>query len=171
MLCFRCERRARFLEGKPDCFRCECKDVTRSVHGCYQFVPCVPVVTAVQGKDCRPRFAAPMIAAREQAVRLAEELQPTLVMLNDTETVILYMQVSPPTVDIHDSNEPCTPEVCDACIVLKDLYEDEWRMSCDWGSSSERNEILKRCEQVLLHMGLVKGEGSVVAKNATVDKA
>jgi hypothetical protein len=56
-----------------------------------------------------------MIAAREQAVRLAEELQPTLVMLNDTETVILYMQVSPPTVDIHDSNEPCTPEVCDAC--------------------------------------------------------
>jgi hypothetical protein len=80
MLCYRCERRARFLEGKPDCdFRYQCKNPTASIGSCYQYIPCYPVVTIPDRPgDKRPRFGPALLSSREQAVRVLEPPSVTL---------------------------------------------------------------------------------------------
>jgi len=50
MLCFRCEHRATYLETGAGP-RCECKDPLSSVHSCYMFIPCAPVITEKTNPD------------------------------------------------------------------------------------------------------------------------
>lgn len=53
-LCYRCEKRAKYLEGLPGAYRHECKDLTRSVGRCYQFEPVKPICVKPQENDDRP---------------------------------------------------------------------------------------------------------------------
>ena len=77
MLCFRCEHRAKFLEGgsRP---RYECGDIERSNAGCYMFTPCRPVVVKPNEGDKRPMFGPNMIAGRYTAVELDDEMELTI---------------------------------------------------------------------------------------------
>lgn len=71
-LCFRCENRALFLEGKGQP-RCECGQVDSQVCGCYMFKPCKPIITTeldYPGAVKRPRFSSPMLSSRERGVEL-----------------------------------------------------------------------------------------------------
>lgn len=71
-LCFRCEHRALFLEGKGQP-RCECGEINNQVCACYMFKPCMPVITTVleyPGMAKRPRFSSPMLSSRERGVEL-----------------------------------------------------------------------------------------------------
>ena len=69
-LCFRCERRAEFLEGgtRP---RYECGEAGKSVSGCYMYRPVRPVVLG-KDDDIRPQFGPPIIASRSRYVGLAD---------------------------------------------------------------------------------------------------
>ena len=66
MLCFRCEHRAKFLEGggQP---RCECGDIEKSNIGCYMFKPCKPIIMEKQEGDPRPSHGGPLLGARMNA--------------------------------------------------------------------------------------------------------
>jgi hypothetical protein len=73
-LCYRCEKRVRFLETKgQERPRYECGDIEHSSCGCYAFEPVKPVVMQRNKGDKRPQFAGSMIAARSHGVRVAEE--------------------------------------------------------------------------------------------------
>lgn len=89
-LCFRCESRALFLEGKGQP-RCECGDSTRQVCSCYMFRPCKPVVTIEHkySKIRRPRFSSPMLSSREQGVELYDG-QLYVLKINNKKVCILW---------------------------------------------------------------------------------
>ena len=62
-LCFRCEKRARFLEGGSQP-RCECGDIKSSVFSCYAYRPVSPHAMESNEGDERPAFGPAMISAR-----------------------------------------------------------------------------------------------------------
>lgn len=71
-LCFRCEHRARHLQDKTYQPRCECGMTTCAVRSCYMYQPVKPLVLEKSDKrDPRPMLAAPFIASRVCAVRVA----------------------------------------------------------------------------------------------------
>ena len=89
--CFRCEHRARSLEGKGEP-RCECGMHKMQVCGCYMFKPCLPVVTQVApGYEKRPRFAPVMLCARERGVELFDG-QLTAIQIDKKKAVLLWAQ-------------------------------------------------------------------------------
>ena len=67
-LCFRCDFRAKFLEGgsRP---RHECGDVNTASMSCYMYKPVKPVILGrADGYEGRPQFGSPMINARSRRV-------------------------------------------------------------------------------------------------------
>lgn len=73
-LCFRCEHRAKFLEGgsRP---RFECGDPSMNKWACYMYQPVKPVVLAkLDKRDKRPQFGPAMISSRSKFVRVADEI-------------------------------------------------------------------------------------------------
>jgi hypothetical protein len=66
-LCFRCERRAEFLESGHGP-RCECKDRDKAVSSCYMYRPVRPVVLAANSGEKRPVVAGSMLSGRSHAV-------------------------------------------------------------------------------------------------------
>ena len=91
-LCFRCEHRARFLEtgARP---RCECGDKDCSVHSCYMFTPCRPVIlTRAPGYEDREVGLPAMLAPRLVASELAEDAQPRFKRLPG-DRYLLYWDV------------------------------------------------------------------------------
>lgn len=71
-LCFRCEHRARHLQDKTYQPRCECGMTMCAVWSCYMYQPVKPLVLEKSDKrDPRPMLAAPFIASRVCAVRVA----------------------------------------------------------------------------------------------------
>jgi len=75
-LCFRCDHRAVFLEQGYGP-RCECKDTSLSVHGCYMYRPVRPVTLrrSATAHRFQPVLGPSMIAARMQSVGLWEDAQ------------------------------------------------------------------------------------------------
>ena len=72
-LCFRCENRARFLEGKPGSFRMQCKDPSFNSCSCYQYCPVKPVVLHKDESEKvlkikRPMFGGILLSARSHPV-------------------------------------------------------------------------------------------------------
>ena len=67
-LCYRCEYRAQYHECgyRP---RLQCGDDC-AVINCYMYKPVTPVVTAVDLDDPRPAYAAPVISARSNGIRI-----------------------------------------------------------------------------------------------------
>jgi hypothetical protein len=88
MLCYRCEIRACFLEDNRYRPRFECGDIERSLHGCYMYRPCRPVVMRPRDGDNRPQYGPALIAARMQAVRLAD-VKPRAIR-NGDESYLVY---------------------------------------------------------------------------------
>lgn len=89
--CFRCEYRARSLEGKGQP-RCECGMHSMQVCGCYMFKPCKPVVTQVTpGYEKRPRFGPALISARERGVELFDG-QLTAIQIDKKKAVLLWVK-------------------------------------------------------------------------------
>ena len=73
MMCYRCEWRASFLEGRERP-RFECGEITTSKIACYMYKPCLPVVlTKLDKDDKRPWPGSGLFAARSKAERLYEE--------------------------------------------------------------------------------------------------
>jgi len=70
-LCYRCEKRAKYLETGHGP-RCECKQTDTAVHSCYCYAPVKPVILAVNDGDERPQFTGWMISARSHFVRIPE---------------------------------------------------------------------------------------------------
>ena len=101
MLCFRCEHRARSLEGAKNGLpyhpRMECGQHADSKCGCYMFMPCLPVVTRPVKGDNRPRCAGSLISCREDSVRVLEPEEDGLALkpvLEDGQDVALAWGVS-----------------------------------------------------------------------------
>ena len=72
MLCYRCEYRAKYLEGgtKP---RFECGDIKSSKVICYMYVPCKPISLVKANKDDpRMEHGGPMLGCRMRGERLME---------------------------------------------------------------------------------------------------
>jgi len=97
MLCFRCERRAAFLSAKdkkhPPRPRCECGDIESSKIACYMYMPVKPVWTAqFESKDKRPRYAGPMLSAREKFVNVADEADIKLDIVYKKKNTMLYWE-------------------------------------------------------------------------------
>ena len=103
-LCFRCEHRATFLESgiKP---RFECGEA-RSVHGCYMFMPCKPIVVGPIEGEKRPIFAGWMFAGRIQSYGLVddERIQLNLVDVGEKKMSAVWKIKSVP--DPHLSLDP-----------------------------------------------------------------
>lgn len=53
-LCFRCEKRALFLEKKRPPYRYQCGLVERTGYSCYAFTPIKPILMKKSLKDRRP---------------------------------------------------------------------------------------------------------------------
>ena len=84
MLCFRCEHRAQFLEGKGQP-RCECGDIERAVSSCYMFLPVRPLRTERTDKtDLRPEHGG-YFGCRMKAVEVMEDW-----MVDLTKDGVLY---------------------------------------------------------------------------------
>jgi hypothetical protein len=86
-LCFRCERRAEFLENgfKP---RFECGMEKTATSCCYMFMPCKPVAVVPNDGENRPIFGPWMIAGRVRALGLIDAERIRLkVMGIDQESV------------------------------------------------------------------------------------
>lgn len=78
-LCFRCEQRARVMEGEHGP-RYECNEKTSSRVSCYMYRPVRPVVTKkAPGYKKRPRFGPGLICAREMAVEVCSDKHGLLV--------------------------------------------------------------------------------------------
>jgi len=73
-LCYRCEKRAYYLE-KGNAPRCECGNPETSVYSCYCYQPVQPIILQRNKHDKRQRFMGWMISAREHRVRIPK-LQP-----------------------------------------------------------------------------------------------
>ena len=98
-LCFRCEHRAKFLEGmlkarhdksiyapRP---RHECGDIENSKCSCYMFQPCKPIVTVPSdSRDKRPRFGPAMISSREMFERVLEDAKLDIIYDNGREVAL-----------------------------------------------------------------------------------
>ena len=75
MMCYRCEHRARFLEGGPRP-RFECGEIKTSKVACYMYRPCYPLVLAkLDKKDPRPWPGSGIFAARSMVDRVYEEAE------------------------------------------------------------------------------------------------
>jgi hypothetical protein len=70
-LCFRCERRALFLE-RGEQYRYECGVVKGAIFSCYAFVPVKPLTIKPSAGDNRPFLGPAMIAARVNAVGILD---------------------------------------------------------------------------------------------------
>ena len=93
MLCFRCEHRAEFLEGKRRP-RYECGLVTQSKHTCYMFKPCKPVVLEKSDKkDFRPPLVGDLFSCRSKAVKLRDNVKLTINNLDDDTYVFEWKEV------------------------------------------------------------------------------
>lgn len=73
-LCFRCEHRARFLEGngRP---RYECGEVGKSKMSCYMFLPIKPVIMErlySEKEDPRPEYGM-LLGCRMKVVRVTND--------------------------------------------------------------------------------------------------
>lgn len=73
-LCFRCEKRALYLEGRPGAFRSECKNVNIAVGGCYQFTPIKPIALAPRKGDNRP-LSLNLLSCRVERVPVEVNLE------------------------------------------------------------------------------------------------
>ena len=87
MLCFRCEHRAKFLEGgrRP---RYECGEIETSKGACYMWQPMALVVTGRLNKDDpRPEHGG-YFGCRMQALRLEEGIVE-MKLLENSESVLI----------------------------------------------------------------------------------
>lgn len=70
-LCFRCEHRARFLDGGVGP-RDQCKQPMLGVCSCYMFLPTIPPIIKVERGDKRPVFGSWIMSARVNPLGLPE---------------------------------------------------------------------------------------------------
>ena len=90
MMCYRCEWRASFLEGKARP-RFECGEITTSKIACYMYKPCLPVVlTKLDKDDIRIWPGSGLFAARSKAERLYEEGMIITRRLKDKGVILLW---------------------------------------------------------------------------------
>ncbi len=120
-LCYRCEHRARAMEGQPPAKK-QCARDGSAVMECGRYMPVVPVATGrlvPPRKDPRPRFAG-IMSCREQAVGL-----PAIRPAGDIRRMVgRYGDVEPAPGDtFHDFNGLCIG-VRDGHLMIRDVDDD-----------------------------------------------
>jgi hypothetical protein len=94
-LCYRCEKRARWLESKQG-YRCGCKRSEGAVWSCYAYEPVRPLVQQLNtGERCSP-FLPEISCGRSHAVAVADDdvVERRLVVRKD-KTWVSTWEVTP----------------------------------------------------------------------------